>query len=423
MEDSKYLKISEINSYIKSLLDHDGFLNKVYLKGEISNFKNHTTGHLYFSLKDDSSRINAVMFSRDALNLTFKPEDGMNVLVEGRISAYPAQGSYQVYVEKMEVDGLGILYIEYEKLKKRLAAEGLFNPEAKKSIPRFPEKIGVVTASTGAAVRDIMSTIKRRYPICEVILFPSLVQGKEAAPNIVNQIKRADEFGVDTIIVGRGGGSIEDLWAFNEEIVARAIYECKTPIISAVGHEIDWTIADFVADLRAPTPTGAAEMAVPTILDINNILDNLKIRLNKNIKNMINTKFITLRSLKNNFVLKNPRAMYEVKMQKFSSLVENLSNDLQKILLKKQTDFEKLGESYILKNPLSLIDNKKSKYDLLVNTLKLVNPLNILDKGYSLVKVDNKLIKSSKDLKLKDEINIKFSEGEIKAIVKEINNG
>ena len=227
--DKEYLKISELNNYIKSVLDKDTFLNKVYLKGEISNFKNHTRGHLYFTLKDDTSRISAVMFQSSAVKLTFVPEDGMNVLVSGRISAYPAQGSYQIYVETMEPDGLGALYIEYEKLKKKLAAKGLFANEHKVPIPKFPERVGVITAPTGAAVRDIMSTIKRRYPMCEAILFPCLVQGKDAAPDIVRQIKRADAYGVDTIIVGRGGGSIEDLWAFNEEIVAQAIYDCVTP--------------------------------------------------------------------------------------------------------------------------------------------------------------------------------------------------
>ena len=205
-----YLNISDLNNYIKNILDKDSFLNKVYLKGEISNFKNHTRGHLYFTLKDDNSRISAVMFQSSAIKLTFVPEDGMNVLVEGRISAYPAQGSYQIYIEKMEPDGLGALYIEYEKLKKKLASEGLFNPEHKKAIPKFPEKIGVITASTGAAVRDIMSTIRRRYPICEAILFPCLVQGRDAAPDIVRQIKKADAFAVDTIIVEIGRASCRE---------------------------------------------------------------------------------------------------------------------------------------------------------------------------------------------------------------------
>ncbi len=418
--DKEYLKISELNNYIKNLLDGDIFLNRVYLKGEISNFKNHTRGHLYFTLKDDTSRISAVMFQSSAVKLTFTPEDGMNVLVSGRISAYPAQGSYQIYIDKMEVDGLGALYIEYEKLKKKLAMMGLFDENHKVPIPKFPEKIGVITASTGAAVRDIMSTIKRRYPICEAILFPCLVQGKDAAPDIVRQIKRADAYGVDTIIVGRGGGSIEDLWAFNEEIVAKAIYECKTPIISAVGHEIDWTIADFVADLRAPTPTGAAEMAVPTVLDINTLLDNYKIRLNRNIKNMVNTKFIKLRSLKQSFILKNPMSMYEVKEQKLDALIENINKDIKSIIVNKENLLNNIKLSYTLKNPMELIKDKKVKFEMLINTLKLVNPLGILEKGYSLVECNGKIIKDSNDTKVNDCINIKLHKGKIKAEVKEI---
>ena len=418
--DKEYLKISELNNYIKSVLDKDTFLNKVYLKGEISNFKNHTRGHLYFTLKDDTSRISAVMFQSSAVKLTFNPEDGMNVLVSGRVSAYPAQGSYQVYVDTMEPDGLGALYIEYEKLKKKLAAQGMFAPEHKVPIPRFPEKIGVITAPTGAAVRDIMSTIKRRYPMCEAILFPCLVQGKDAAPDIVRQIKRADAYGVDTIIVGRGGGSIEDLWAFNEEVVAQAIYDCVTPIISAVGHEIDWTIADFVADLRAPTPTGAAEMAVPTVLDIKTLIDNYKIRLNKNIKNMVNTKFIKLRSLRQSFILKNPMSMYEVKEQKLDTLIDTLNKDVKNIINDKDNKLNKIKLSVVLQNPENLIKDKKIKFDLLVNTLKLVNPLGILDKGYSLVEINDKIIKSSKEVNVNDILNIRLHEGSIKAEVKEV---
>lgn len=417
MNIDKYINISELNNYIKSIIDGNTFLRKVYLKGEISNFKNHTRGHLYFTLKDDNSRINAVMFQNNAIKLGFTPEDGMNVLVEGRISVYPATGGYQIYVDKMDLDGLGALYIEYEKLKKELASIGLFSKEHKKSIPRFPNKIGVVTASTGAAVKDIMSTIKRRYPICEVILFPSLVQGAQASQDIVRQIKRADEFGVDTIIVGRGGGSIEDLWAFNEENVARAIYDCKTPIISAVGHEIDWTIADFVADLRAPTPTGAAEMAVPTVSDVNTILNNYKIRLNKNIKNMVNTKFIKWRSLKNSFILKNPMAMYEVKEQKLDTLLDNLNKNIKTILQNNDIKLKQIKMSYVLQNPLSLIEKKKNEYNLLINTLKLVNPLGILEKGYSLATINDKVIKSSHDVNADDIINIKLHEGNIKAKV------
>ena len=437
-----YQSISELNNYIKEILDNNLYLNSVYLKGEISNFKNHTRGHLYFTLKDETSRLNAVMFQNNARTLSFVPEDGMNVLVKGRISAYPASGSYQVYVEEMTLDGLGNLYIEFEKLKEKLYKEGLFNKEHKKTIPKFPERIGVITADTGAAVRDIMSTIKRRYPLCEVILFPTLVQGEFAAPNIVKQIEVADEYGCDTIIVGRGGGSIEDLWAFNEEIVARAIYNAKTPIISAVGHEPDFTIADFVADLRAPTPTGAAEMAVPTINDINNLIAQYKLRLNKNIKTLVNTKFIELYNLKNSFVLKNPMSLYEIKEQKLDKLIDNVNKNINIYLDSKKYNLNMVINKLKLVSPTEIIEKNRnllneykikinnsidkqiltSRHNLeyMINTLKLVNPLNILSNGYSLVKLNDKVIKSSKEVKLDDLINIKLHDGELVAKVEEI---
>lgn len=417
----KYLKITDLNNYIKMIIDKDHFLNKVYICGEISNFKNHTRGHLYFTLKDDFSRINAVMFESSARNLTFEPKDGMSVLIEGRVSCYPATGSYQIYVEKMEMDGIGKLFIEYEKLKKKLASEGLFNPEHKKKIPKYPSKIGVVTASTGAAVRDIMSTIKRRYPICEVILFPSLVQGVDAKDDIVRQIKKADSYGVDTIIIGRGGGSIEDLWSFNEEVVARCIYECKTPIISAVGHEIDFTIADFVADLRAPTPTGAAEMAVPTILDTQNMIDNYIIRLNKNIKNMVNQKFIMLERFKRSYILKNPMSMYEIKEQKLDSLLDNLKSGINNIVNNKQNKLLNIKSSYIFTTPNLIIENKSKKFDILLKSLELLNPMGILEKGYSIVSKNEEVINDIKNIKKDDELDIKFNKGSIKAKVMEVN--
>ncbi len=444
MDEKKYLKISEINNYIKSILDNTSFLNKVYIKGEISNFKKHTSGHLYFTLKDEESRLNAVMFQSSAKTLKFIPEDGMNVLVTGKVSAYPSSGSYQIYVSSMDLDGLGNLYIEYEKLKEKLFKEGLFNKEHKKPIPKFPNRIGIITASTGAAVRDIMSTIKRRYPLCEAILFPTLVQGGEAAPNIVKQIEVADTFDCDTLIVGRGGGSIEDLWAFNEEIVARAIYNAKTPIISAVGHEPDFTIADFVADLRAPTPTGAAEMAVPTILDINNMLNQYKIRLNKCIKNLVNTKFIALYNLKNAYILKNPMSLYELKMQKLDKLTDDLNKNMNIYLDNKKHLLEICLNKIKLVSPLNLIQNnlnnlnelkiklnniiekkldkERNNLDYLINTLKLVNPLNILSNGYSLVRINDKVIKSVDEVKINDIIDIKLSKGSMKAKIKEVYN-
>lgn len=395
--DTKYLTISQINEYVKMRIDSDQNLKKIFLKGEISNFKNHTRGHLYFTLKDDNSRLSAVMFSSQAAYLKFTPEDGMNVLIEGRISCYPAQGTYQVYVDKMEMDGLGNLYIEFEKLKKKLQSEGLFDEKYKKPIPKYPKKIGIVTADTGAAIKDILSTIKRRYPICETILFPSLVQGSGAAPDVAKQIKEAQSYDLDILIVGRGGGSIEDLWAFNEEIVARAIFDSNVPVISAVGHEIDYTIADYVADLRAPTPTGAAEMAVPVLSDVKNNIDNFKIRLRENIIKTLKQSELRLEKIKDSFILSNPLAMYEVKEEKLNNYITVLNKYINEILI-----------------------NKKHLLKLDLNSLKLLNPINIMEKGYSLVKAEDKIIKDTKDLKVNDKIDIKLYKGEVIAEVKEI---
>ena len=442
----KYLKISDLNNYIKKVFDENPYLKKVYLRGEISNFKNHTRGHLYFTLKDETSRINAVMFYNSAINLNFNPEDGMNVLVEGRISCYPAGGTYQIYIDKMEPDGLGNLYLEFEKLKKKLAEEGLFNNDVKKPIPRFPKRIGVITAPTGAAIRDIISTIKRRYPIAEVIIFPCLVQGRDSAPDIVKQIKEADskKYNLDVLIVGRGGGSIEDLWAFNEEIVARAIYNANVPIISAVGHEIDFTIADFVSDMRAPTPTGAAEMAVPTIREINNLLNNYEIRLNESINNFLHKYKIKLDNITKSYILKNPLSLYEIKEQKLDTYIDTLNNYINKKIENYSLILNNIKKSYILKNPLNMFESSKEKllysekalyqninniilkqehnYKILLNTLQLVNPLSILEKGYSLVTKDKEIIKNSNNLKINDIIKIKMFKGEAKAEIREIKN-
>ena len=393
----KYLKISEINSYIKSLVDNDMFLNRVYLKGEISNFKNHTRGHLYFTLKDEESRISAVMFSSSASKLLFTPEDGMNVLVTGRISCYPAAGTYQIYVDKMEQDGVGNLYVLFEQLKEKLAKEGLFNDDHKLPIPKYPEKIGIITAPTGAAIKDILSTIKRRYPLCETILFPALVQGEDAKFDIVKQIKEAENYDLDVLIIGRGGGSIEDLWAFNEECVARAIYDCKIPTISAVGHEIDYTISDFVADLRAPTPTGAAEMAVPTIIEMDNTLKNYQIRLNKAIKNLVNQKYILLRNIKNSYVLKNPLSLYEIKEQKLDSLIDRLNISFKNI-----------------------VNFNNIRLNNIINSIESLNPIRTLKRGYTMVSKEDNIITDFSKLKKDDKITIIASDYKIDSTVNNI---
>ena len=410
-DSSKYLTVTALTRYIKYKIDSDEHLRQVFLRGEISNFKSHTTGHLYFSLKDETSKINAIMFNTNAKKIEFKPADGMKVLIVGRISVYEATGNYQIYVDEMIQDGIGNLYLEFEKLKKKLAEEGLFDKSKKKSIPLFPEKIGIVTAPTGAAIKDILSTIKRRYPVSKTYLFPSLVQGEFAKDDIVKKIKLAQTYDLDVLIVGRGGGSIEDLWPFNEEVVARAIFDCKIPVISAVGHEVDFTIADFVADLRAPTPTGAAELAVPNIFDVIKQINNFKIRLNENINTKINYQKLKLDSIKSSFVIKNPMLMYENKKQKIDQLFENLNKNIFINVSKKRMELDNIKNHYILKNPIVLYEKKKDYLSNLIQKLELVNPLNILKKGYTLTYVEDKLIKNIKDVKIDDTIKIRLSDG------------
>ena len=410
-DSSKYLTVTALTRYIKYKIDSDEHLRQVFLRGEISNFKSHTTGHLYFSLKDETSKINAIMFNTNSKKIEFKPTDGMKVLIVGRISVYEATGNYQIYVDEMIQDGVGNLYLEFEKLKKKLAEEGLFDKSKKKSIPLFPEKIGIVTAPTGAAIKDILSTIKRRYPVCKTYLFPSLVQGEFAKDDIVKKIKLAQTYDLDVLIVGRGGGSIEDLWSFNEEVVARAIFDCKIPVISAVGHEVDFTITDFVADLRAPTPTGAAELAVPNIFDVIKQINNFKIRLNENINTKINYQKLKLDSIKSSFVIKNPMLMYENKKQKIDQLFENLNKNIFINVSKKRMELDNIKNHYILKNPIVLYEKKKDYLSNLIQKLELVNPLNILKKGYTLTYVEDKLIKNIKDVKIDDTIKIRLSDG------------
>lgn len=417
---NKYLSISTINRYLKAKFDSDENLRVVYLKGEISNIKFHSTGHIYFSLKDETSKINAIMFSSSAKKLLFKPTDGSKVLVTGRISVYEATGGYQIYVDEMLEDGIGNLYIAFEKLKQDLAKEGLFDVSHKKQIPKIPSRIGVVTAPTGAAIKDILSTIKRRFPITEVILFPSLVQGEAAAPDIVKNIKLAQNYDLDVLIVGRGGGSIEDLWPFNEEIVARAIYECKIPVISAVGHEIDFTIADYVADMRAPTPTGAAEMAVPNMSDIINYINNLQIRLNEAINKRINYQKLYLDSIKNSYAIKNPLIMYENKKQALDILIDKLNKVLVKNYESAKHKFELLKNNYILNNPNVLYKEKIIKLNNLIEKLELVNPLGILKRGYSLTYKDDKIINNIKDIKINSKLTVKLYSGDIFVTVDEV---
>lgn len=420
-EEIKYFSVTQYNQAIKNFLDSKEECRSVHIKAEISNYKGHTRGHLYFTLKDEESRINAVMFSACASKLEFIPKDGDEVLIDGKISVYVPNGGYQVYVDKMQLAGNGDLLKKLEELKKKLELEGLFDPLIKKDIPKYPAKIGIITAPTGAAIRDILSTIKRRFPICETILFPALVQGESAKEDVVRQIEKAQEYDLDVLIVGRGGGSIEDLWAFNEEIVARAIFASKIPIISAVGHEIDFTIADFVADLRAPTPTGAAEMAVPNIVDLINYLKQIEIRLNKNIINNIDYLKKSLKNFETSYVLSNPLASFEIREQKLDSMTEHLKQIIIHKLDMTKNQYQNIINARVLTNPLDLFNKSTNKLELMINKLELLNPLSVLAKGYSVVKKEEGIIKSIKDIKKNDHLMIKVSDGEILTIVEGVN--
>ena len=439
MEKNNYITVTQLNKYLKYKIDNDPNLGIVFLKGEISNFKNHSRGHFYFTLKDETSRINAIMFKTYASLVKFQLYDGMKVLVTGRVSVYEASGSYQIYVEEIMEDGVGSLYLAFEQLKEKLKKEGLFLESHKKKIPKIPRRIGIVTAPTGAAIKDILSTIKRRWPLCETILFPALVQGDLASQDIVKKIKIADTYDLDVLIVGRGGGSLEDLWPFNEEIVAKAIYEAKVPIISAVGHEIDFTIADFVADKRAPTPTGAAEMAVPNLPDVKNYLEQVTIRLQKAMTTKLNMASQRLKNLTDRRIFKNPVIIYEAKEQLFRTLFEKLNSNIKAYLNNKINTLNLIKASYIFKNPSVLyIDkiylyndtikkinnnmekyliNKTNNYQTLLYKLEILNPITTLKRGYTITYNQDMTITSIKDVKVGDKIKSKLKDGFIESEV------
>lgn len=416
------ISVSEINKIVKYTIDSNELLRNVYIKGEISNLKYHGRGHLYFSLKDENSKINAVMFNYLQTGISFNPKDGDEVIVHGRVSVYESSGSYQVYVDSMELDGLGNLYILFEELKRKLSNEGLFDPTHKKSIKRVPKKVGVITASTGAAVRDIISTINKRFPMTEIYLFPTLVQGENAKENIVKMINLANTFDdIDTLIIGRGGGSIEDLWAFNEEVVARAIYNSRIPIISGVGHEIDYTISDFVADKRAPTPTGAAMLAVPDITEVRRYFKNTFDRCNNSILNILNNATQNLQKYRTNYIINNPIKLYEIQEQKLDNLYDRLINSLKNKIDKSNHILDKFKSNFIINNPNILLENYKNQIDTIKIKLNLLNPENILDKGYSIIYRDNKVIKDVFELNENDSINIVAKDGNVSASVKGVN--
>ncbi len=412
--EEEYISVSQLTDYIKKLINSDSRLKQVYVRGEISNFKRYSSGHCYFSLKDEGSVIPGVMFYGFASKLKFEPKNGMKVLVRGYVDVYKSRGNYQLYAQRITEDGLGELHIAFEQLKKELESKGYFDDDLKKPIPKFPKKVGVVTAATGAAIRDIVTTIKRRWPLCEIILFPSLVQGNLAANNIVRQIFVADnEFELDTLIVGRGGGSIEDLWAFNERIVAKAILACKTPVISAVGHEIDWTIADYVADKRAATPTAAAEIAVPDIREISSKVDDFNSRANNVMAKQLNDNLDKFERIKNRPLFKNPYMIHERKVMDLDFIKGSLVSSSKEMIHSNQMRLSKVKSSNVFRNPQSILDEKTITLSRNIDKLKVLNPLLTIQRGYAVARSNGRVVSYAKDLNKDDEVELQFKDGKV----------
>lgn len=387
--------VSQLNAYMKRVVDGQAALNDIWIKGEISNFKDHYSGHLYITLKDDGGVLKAVMFKGAAANLTFKPEDGMKVIARGRIGVYEQSGTYQLYISEMTPDGLGELYVAYEQLKKKLGEEGLFDDSNKKPIPKYPEKVGVITAATGAAVRDIINVITRRYPYCEIIIYPAQVQGQGAAESVVKGIEYFNETGLcDTLIVGRGGGSIEDLWAFNEEIVARAIFESRIPIISAVGHETDFTIADFVADLRAPTPSAAAEIAVPSQLELLSKISTMSGRMQTALINGLKNRRLRVEKLS----MRSPQNRIDDLRQKNDNLLKQAEKSFR-------LSFE----------------GKKKELSKICAKLDALSPLGVMARGYAIAtEEDGTVIRGISQMTPGKEFSLRLADGECDCVVKEM---
>lgn len=388
--------VSQVNTYIKYMFSGNSLLNHIYVKGEVSNCKYHTSGHVYFTLKDGAAQIACVLFAGRRAGISFRMEDGQNIIVFGSISVYERDGKYQLYADEIRLDGIGRLYEEFEYLKKKLSAEGLFDASYKKSVPKYAKKIGIVTASTGAALQDICQIAKRRNPYVQLVLYPAKVQGEGAAATIVKGIQALDGH-VDVIIVGRGGGSIEDLWAFNEEIVAKAIYNCSTPIISAVGHETDTTIADYVSDLRAPTPSAAAELAVYDVRYLLEILADMHGELANCLMNKIQERRMFLKQKKLLLERFHPSYQLQQKRLRVTDLEEKMSVAMHLILAR-----------------------KKQQVELAAQRLKGLSPIERLEGGYSVVSKEGRVIKEISMVNPQDEIQIDVTDGAILATVQNV---
>ena len=385
------ITVKQLNAYVKALMESDVRLQHVVVKGELSNFKNHSSGHCDFSLKYDSCGVRAVMFRSSAAKLTFVPKDGMQVIVRGRVSVFERDGNYQLYVDAMSLDGQGDLYVAFEVLKQKLGAEGLFDPGRKRPLPKIPLRVGVITSPTGAAVRDIIHVLGRRFPTAKVFLYPVLVQGAGAAASICEALRFFSEHrAADVLIVGRGGGSIEDLWAFNEESVARAIASCSIPVISAVGHETDFTIADFVSDMRAPTPSAAAEVAVPDTRALMNKFDNVTARLKLLLNSAVTHKKQQLAYLTEHSALKNPRRLIDERQLAVDHLFMNMGNQMQ---IKTAT--------------------AKGAFSALAAKLDSLSPLAVLGRGYSMIKDEQgRIVNSAAQLSIGQHMQVNLTDGQ-----------
>jgi exodeoxyribonuclease VII large subunit len=444
MQDDKYLTVTALTNYIKRKFDADPYLHRVYLIGEISNFRMRANSHQYFSLKDENAKISAIMFKSAFAKVKFQPEEGMKVIVSGRISLYPGNGSYQIYIDSMQPDGVGALYQAYEQLKEKLAKEGLFSAP-KRPIPKYPKRIAIVTSPSGAVIRDIITTVGRRYPIAQLVLFPAVVQGNEAAPSIAAQIKMINTLpDFDTIIIGRGGGSIEDLWPFNEEIVARAIFDSKLPIISSVGHETDTTIADLVADMRAATPTAAAELATPVLTDLLEGLQTVQLQMITAFKNLLKIRNQQVQHLQQSYIFQEPQRLYEGYLQNVDMLTEKMINLQQQQLTSLEADFKNVANRLLVNSPaakikmaeqtvehlkltaINHVSNQFTKHTnetkRLIATLDTLSPLKVMSRGYTYVTKDDEVVNSVKNLALNDEIQLNFNDGKVDATIKTINN-
>lgn len=443
MDNEQYLTVTALTQYLKRKFDVDPYLGHVYLMGEISNFRMRPNAHQYFSLKDDKAKISAIMFKSNFSKVKFRPEEGMKVLVKGRISLYEPSGSYQIYVESMEPDGLGALYLAFEQLKKKLAAEGVFDLP-KKPIPQFPKKIAVVTSQSGAVIHDIMTTVQRRFPIVQLVLYPAQVQGQEAAPTIVKQLKRINEDGgYDTIIIGRGGGSIEDLWPFNEEIVAQAIVQSQIPVISSVGHETDTTIADLVADLRAATPTAAAELATPVLRDVLVHLQDLNTRLYNAQFQIIANYRDKVKNLAQNVFLQQPERIYSVYSEKVDRLKNTLEQNLNNQLYHSKSELINYANRLVQASPRDQIYSNANQvnrlYQILINNInKIINkdrnifnsrvaaldslsPLKTLSRGFAIpTDKSGKVLKDVSDYQKDQIVNLRVKKGNVKLITTEV---